>query len=412
MRRMLGLELKRLFKARMVRILLAASLVLAVGMAMLVVSFTEYYYLDEQGNQARVTGFTAVREWKKTLKPYEGDLTAERIARIVKENRVLEEKYGEDTPLKEYMEIEYPTGWALALVRQVFVEHDGSPTPLTEITDREAANFYKQREQTIAAELAAKYPERLSVQKKAAALNEKLQTPLHFVYGYAKSDAGDYLLMCLILLSFFCAVLAAPVFSADYQNGADDILRCTKNGRLRLAFTKMLAVMLVSTAVFCIFIGTYLAIVNSVYGWDSLAASFQFTNNHITSIAPLTSGQAQALTVAVGFIGLTASVSLGMLVSARCRTAMVSVVVGLLLCLLPTILSMAGSGNLIQWLCCLLPAGGFGILHSFYYELLGNTFLLAGPFSVWSPYVIAIAAAVEIPFFFFLAARSYCQHEG
>ena len=101
MRRMLGLELKRLFKARMVRILLAASLVLAVGMAMLVVSFTEYYYLDEQGNQARVTGFTAVREWKKTLKPYEGDLTAERIARIVKENRVLEEKYGEDTPLKE-----------------------------------------------------------------------------------------------------------------------------------------------------------------------------------------------------------------------------------------------------------------------------------------------------------------------
>lgn len=56
MRRMLGLELKRLFKARMVRILLAASLVLAVGMAMLVVSFTEYYYLDEQGNQARVTG--------------------------------------------------------------------------------------------------------------------------------------------------------------------------------------------------------------------------------------------------------------------------------------------------------------------------------------------------------------------
>ena len=121
MKRMFGLELKRLFKSRMVRILLAASLVLAIGMAMLVVSFTEYYYLDEQGNQARVTGFTAVREWKKTLKPYEGDLTAKRIARIVKENRVLEEKYGEDTPLKEYMEIEYPTGWALALVRQVFV---------------------------------------------------------------------------------------------------------------------------------------------------------------------------------------------------------------------------------------------------------------------------------------------------
>ena len=74
MRRMLGLELKRLFKARMVRILLAASLVLAVGMAMLVVSFSEYYYLDEQGNQARVTGFTAEQpmetpSWESQMHP-------------------------------------------------------------------------------------------------------------------------------------------------------------------------------------------------------------------------------------------------------------------------------------------------------------------------------------------------------
>ena len=35
--------------------------------------------------------------------------------------------------------------------------------------------------------------------------------------------------------------IAAPVFSADYQSGADNILRCPRNGRARQGIAKLLA---------------------------------------------------------------------------------------------------------------------------------------------------------------------------
>ncbi len=38
----------------------------------------------------------------------------------------------------------------------------------------------------------------------------------------------------ILLALLFCVVIAVLVFSADYQSGADDILRCTRHGRSRL----------------------------------------------------------------------------------------------------------------------------------------------------------------------------------
>lgn len=412
MRRLFVLEIKRLTKSRMTKILLALSLVLAVVMGMLVISYTEYYYLDEQGKETKITGLEAIEKNKERMKPYEGELTPERIQAIVKANRPLEQKYGENIPQEEYFKTVYPTNWALGLIRQIYYDENGKLKSVGEISDEEAAAFYEKRDEAVAAETAAKYPNSASAREKAAELNSRVEAPLYFVYGYAKSDAADYLLMCLILLGFMCTILAAPAFSADYQSGADDILRCTKNGRLKLAFTKMLTVMLFSAICFCVFIGVYILIVNTAYGWDSLKASFQFSNNNIMAIAPLTAGQGQLLTIGQGFLGLMAAVCLGLFVSSKCRTAMVSVIAGLFLCLLPTILSMIETGGPLQWLICLLPSGGAGILHSFYYELLGNNFLLAGDFSIWQPYAIAIFSAVETPVFFFLAARGYCRHEA
>lgn len=45
--------------------------------------------------------------------------------------------------------------------------------------------------------------------------------------------------MYIFLLAILCAVIVAPVFSTEYQTGADDIIRCTKNGRMRLATVKI-----------------------------------------------------------------------------------------------------------------------------------------------------------------------------
>ncbi len=45
-------------------------------------------------------------------------------------------------------------------------------------------------------------------------------------------------------------------------------------------------------------------------------------------------------------------------------------------------------------------------------ELTGLRFLWIGDFVIWSPYVLLIAAAAQIPVWFGLTVRTYCRHNG
>ena len=100
------------------------------------------------------------------------------------------------------------------------------------------------------------------------------------------------------------------------------------------------------------------------------------------------------------------------MISSKTKTAMVSMILALVFCFLPSLVSAIGSGSIIQWICCLMPAGGAGLTHSFLFELLGTNFLPAGDTGFWSPYVILIAAAIQLPLFIILTIRFYCRHEA
>ncbi|MEG1138928.1 MAG: ABC transporter permease, partial [Lachnospiraceae bacterium] len=54
---------------------------------------------------------------------------------------------------------------------------------------------------------------------------------------------------------------------------------------------------------------------------------------------------------------------------------------------------------------------GIGLQNNFLYQLADFNYLHIGGMSVWTPYVILISAAIEIPMFLLLAVRSYCKHQ-
>lgn len=89
--RLIILELRRSLKSRMTRILLAAALALPVLMGMLVISYTEYHYLDNNGAEAKLTGLKAIAANKKMMEPYKGQLTSEKISKAIAVNRTLEQ---------------------------------------------------------------------------------------------------------------------------------------------------------------------------------------------------------------------------------------------------------------------------------------------------------------------------------
>ena len=231
------------------------------------------------------------------------------------------------------------------------------------------------------------------------------------VYPGMSSVIMDYQNIMGFLVLLFCVVIAAPVFSADYQSGAEDILRCTRHGRRRLGVAKVLAALLVSGVSFVLCAAVYILIADSLFGWECLRTSIQMMYSIVT-LADLDVGGLQFLFAAAGLLSVLASVSFTLFLSAGCKNTVASLSSALVFGILPVVVSMAVPGALSTWLCCILPASGTSIQASILYAITDFKFLNLGGLAVWTPYAMIGACVVEIPLFSFLAVWSYCGHAG
>ena len=415
MNRMIALELKRVAKTRSTWTLAAGALLLSVVMALLVISFARHWNLDERGTEVRLSGREAIQANQEMLKPVEGELTPKKIRAAFETYHEVYATYGaktEDIPQDVYYEKIAPINAILNSVREVYVDSStGIPVPLYEISPEEAANFYEQRTERLSDYLSQEYKDSPDAVEQALTMNEKVKAPFYYVYGVGDSDTSEYLTMCIFLLVMLCTVIAAPIFSADYQSGADDILRCTKHGRRRLAVVKLLSAVLLSTTIFAVCVTAFILISYAAFGWDSLKTTLQVAFSAI-SFVPLTVGEANTLVVFSGLLTFLATVCFTLFLSTKFKNPIT--VLGLAIggCLLPTILSFAGSGaNIENWIRLCLPSGGVGLRNSFFFELTEFNFLPLGSISVWTPYIIPVAATVEIFLFAVLAIFSYSRHE-
>lgn len=411
--KLLVLELKRVAKTRSTWWLAACALILCVILAFLVIAFTRYYYLDERGEEAYITGFDAIAQRNAMFAPIEGELTPDIIREAFETYHAVYAEYGEDIPLTVEYETLYPINMVLNRVREVFVnEATGVPLEAYEIPPEEAATYYERRSIRLESYMDYLYEESPAAVAYATNMNKAVSTPFVFNYGIGNSDAYEYLTICILLLVLICTVMVAPIFSAEYASGADDILRCTKHGRTRLALTKISAALLLGAGWFLLCIGVFLLIVSAAYGWDSLGASLQLIRSSLC-FAPLTAGGFQGMVAAAGLLSFLAIISFTLLLSARLKSPLAVLGIAAAMILLPTIISFGGLGsNIENWVRLLLPSGGVGLRNSMFYELSGFTFLRLGPVCIWSPYVLAAAAALEIPLFCALAVKTYNRHKA
>ena len=413
MRRMRALELKRVAKTRSTWLLSAGALLLSTVMAFLVISFARYYYLGENGKEASLSGMDAIQANREIAKPIEGQLTPEKIRTVFETYHKVYDAYGKDIPPEVYYEKIYPISTILTRVREVYVdESTGVPLAYNEISPGDAADFYQQRTVRLRNYMAYKYKGAPDAQQQALAINGQVKTPFSYAYGVGDSDTSDYITFCIFLLVLICTVIAAPIFSAEYQSGADDILRCTKHGRRRLAMVKLLSAVLLTAGLFTVCISAFLTITYTAFGRDSLQTTLQVVRSAIC-FAPLTVGMVNTLTVLSGLLSFLATICFTLFLSTRLKNPVTTLVIAAGTCLLPTVLMFAGSGgNLESWLKFCLPSGGIGFGTGFYWELTGFSFLRLGASSVWTPYIIPVAAGIEAILFFILAICSYSRHEA
>ncbi|WP_368490563.1 ABC transporter permease subunit [Clostridium sp. BJN0013] len=402
------LELKRVLRTRSTWILLLAAILLTGIMAYFPISYVHYTYVNKNGKQVSISGIKAIEAQKGLM--VQGKITPDKIHKAVENYQEVTKKYGsiysDNIPQDIYNEKILPVQYIIYRLESVYADpNTKAPADLSKISPEEAAaNFYKKYTEQIKGRVLDPVS-----QKKALSMYEKVDKPFKFIYGYGSSDAGSYLIMLIFLLVIICTFITAPIFSAEYQTGADSILRCTKYGKAKLSVYKVISAILICSITFAICISVFSIIENRVFGWDSLRTSLQSIGD--IYLPAVSVGETEIITAGAGMLTLIAVVSFTLFLSARCKNTANSIIISIVFCILPHILSSISGSNIMNWIRMILPSGGTGLGNSFGCELVGLTFLKLGSFSLWAPYVVIGAAIISIPLFVALTILSYCKHE-
>lgn len=404
--RLYYLEMKRLIRTKSVWILMIAMVVLAAVMAYVPVTFIRAYKTDA-GNVQAVTGVQAVKISKETRKDMEGEVTEEKIRQAIRVLNEMYQEYGssfmEEVPADVYAEKIYPIMPVLNIIEQVLAP-DGKNLYNMEafdVKEEDAATIYEKYREEIQG--LSQNPELVKEMQK---ISGSVKTPFTYESGMTL-ETVDYYTIYLFLVMFAFIVIASPVYAAEYQTGADDVIRCTKNGRVRIAVTKILVTFTLAVATFVASSLTFVAVLYILYGGSGFGTSIQM--GYVFYLPALTIGSMLKLQIAGGVLFTLATVSFVLFLSSKCKNVQTALISAFGIAILSMILNMAGNNNVLNIMRCILPTGGFGLINGLQSELMARNFALVAGHYIWLPYILLVAAAVAVPVFVGLTIVSYCR---
>ncbi len=409
--RLFRLEVKRIIKSRRTLALLAAALFMSVVMAYLPVSFESINRLGEDGKIIELDGLSAIRFKRDYYEKTAGDITPEKLAEALRTYQSYVKEYGtlNDVPLDIYIENIMAIRPMLKGLTEAFADpKTGAAADLMDIDPVVVEqHFYEKCVSHLDDIMNLEQKEYESAGQFAADKYADADQPFYLYPGMSR-DAFDYTTLYILVLSILCVAIAAPIFANEYQTGSDSILRCTKYGRMKLAVTRILAACCIFIIIFILGMSIHLLILNLAFGTDCLKTSFQMLFS-IINLPNINLGQLQIILVFAGLLSLLATISCTLFLSARCRDSLTVLLISIVVLFLPIFAYSAFADA--SWISTVLPSAGIGMQNNFLYQLYNFNFLHIGEASFWTPYVILISAAVEIPVFLFLAVRSYCKHQ-
>ena len=410
--RLYVLELKRLLKTRSVGILIIAALILSAVLSYLPVTYIQAYKTDKSGTIQVVTGIEAIKAKKADKKALHGEMTEAKIRETIADIKEVLKEYGslerQNIPLDVYVKKVYSHLDIIAVLEQTIIPNGKNLYTLeySEISEDDAKNVYTAYRENV--QNLNKNPE---VQKKINQMTKHIQIPLAY-YSEFTTDQLDYYQIYLFLVMIFFMVIITPVFATEYQTGSDQILRCTKHGRFRLAITKIAVVFTLIFAVFAVGTTVFSIIMRILYGAEVFKNPLQMLG-YLYYIPAFTVGKMYKVMVAGGLLSLVAVGASILFFSAKCKTVQSALICAFATAFVPMVIfTISNSRNILEILRCIFPTSGLAFMNSLKGELLARNFVQIGSGYYWTPYIIAIAAAIWIPVFLVITVVSYCKREA
>lgn len=412
-----GFELRKLISRKSTLIGLIGFLVVSL-LSTVVPAFQE----DSYEASGTVKGFAAIALEKSYARSFQGELTpavfsqtASTYQKILNElvnpNEETGMGAGSGISNEDFYKV-YSLSPVLNYLRKGFspageYNYDVVDT----LTPEKAATFYDQRTGTIQ-QVLNHPPDGVSYSEDAKAtflrMNDQITIPMKFDYSRGWSlllqNSGFFFLTVCFILSVF----TAPVFSGEYQSGADAIILATRYGRSKLIRAKINASLLFTSGMFLLAWLMALALSMIVYGasgWNSPLQTID--TRYLFSPYPVTVLGAFLLTTLIGWLACLAIVSFTLLLSSRMRTPFSVMIWSIVLLFVPLFIPESRENRLFNHLLALLPGRQTEVYSRFRgYDLLEVVGLnVPLPYAIgWTAFLITI---VLLPF----AWRGFRKHE-
>ena len=166
-----------------------------------------------------------------------------------------------------------------------------------------------------------------------------------------------------------------------------------------MVVSRILAGLLLAGVLYVVCMALFLLLLNASFDFQGLDTSLQLLVS-VSVFLPLTVGQMELLIGAAGFLSLLATAAFTLFLSGRMKTVASASIAAFAFLILPMVVYMILGGNIGNWVRCLLPSGGVGLMNSFTYA------------AIWLPYLMLGAAAAECILLAVLAGVSWCRREG
>lgn len=285
---LLRFELKKITRKRLNIIVVLGSLALTGFLFTL--NVMQYVAIDTDGSQQK--GLSAIKLEKSLQSNIKGELTEERIKNDVlqyqnlfknPDNVVINDGKKElnSSTFDSYVGPRMPY---LNLINSTYLSpnfYDGSFSEIHNLKTKNGVNFYQSRDKKVSKILNASYEGgNYSDKEKSFWIdkNNKIETP--YTYGYY--GGWKFLNSCIELLALpilAICICIAPIFSGEYQSGADSIILTSKYGKSKLLAAKILASFIFAFLVFSINAILATGIILSSFGVDGWNLPLQIMNS-------------------------------------------------------------------------------------------------------------------------------------
>jgi len=416
MKKLVKYELLKAYKRKSFIISVAFLGILLIALNYL--SISENFWVKEDGTT--VTGLAAIQMERNELQSSAGELTADKLQSVLEsyqaarnngENYIQDDgSKGTDMNNAAFGKYEQPVSGILNMMRECFAP--AGETYSYYVTDKirpaDAGLFYESRMKKVSEYLNMDYSYgNYSEADKEyfTDKNDDIDTPFYYTYhtGWNKLLASSYAM--LMAVAMVVCICLAPMFSSEYQTGADAILLSTKNGKSKLIFAKIVAAFILTTIVYFIGMAVCTITTFTIYGFNGWNCSLQIMNLLAPSNVNLL--QTYLYVLLAGYCLCLLMQGITLMLSAKMTSPFPVIVSTFVLFFVPSFIPYSRSSRLFNNLLNLLPSNMAAAYTALTKYEVYHIFGLRISYPVMLIIVAILAAMITLPF----AYKSFRKHQ-